>query len=122
MIGRKASAVVLAALGIAAAGIFLSGAPRAETAVPAVRYPAYPVAKKIEPIVPPRTAQATGRKGVTTASVPKKIAAPQKTASKPAAKTAAAKSAPPGKSALGGPVPAVKVVKPAKPKQASAKR
>ncbi len=122
MIGRKASAVVLAALGIAAAGIIPLGAPKAETAMPAIRYPAYPVARKIEPIVPPRTAQTTGRKGMTTASVPKKIAAPQKTATKAAAKTAAPKSAPPGKSALGGPVPAVKAVKPTKPKQASAKR
>lgn len=128
MIGRKASAVMLAALGISATGIIAPVAPKAETAQAAVRYPAYPVAKRIEPIVPPRTVQATVRKGVTTASAPKKIAVPQKSATKTAtskatSKAAAAKSAPPGKSALGGPLPAAKTVKPvARQKPVPAKR
>lgn len=136
MLGRRAILGVAAALALSAAGLVLPDALHAQpaskagkaatvgpTAIPsAVRYPAYPVAKRIEPIVPPRTSQvtATVRKGVATASVAKKVGAPKV----PTASTlVATKPELPGKSALGAALPLAKTAK-GKPrlKQAAAKR
>lgn len=112
MFDRRAMATLAAALGLA--GVAALGATELNAQAPAAtpaRYPNYPVAKRIEPIVPSRSSHAPQavRKGVTTASIPE-----TKTASKKATagSLASAKGSLSGKSALGVPSPATSATAP----------
>lgn len=118
MCTRWTSQAVAAGLALSALAVLPStaaetpkpGKPVIASAAGPVRYPAYPVAKRIEPIVLPRASltSAVTRKGVTTASAPKKIAAPKAVS----AKAASGKVPLAGKSALGAPLPSIKAAKP----------
>lgn len=97
---------------------------RTASATTAVRYPAYPVAKRIEPIVPPRTTPvlAAARKAMTKAvsAAAPKTARPTKLATKNQVRVTANPPLP-GRQALGGPLPPAKPASAVKKTKAASK-